>query len=310
MADYIISGYTLFITAAGLVLMGAAAAAVFYRQREKRLLVRLSVMLDKAVAGTFEEGNFDETMLSALEARLARFLGASRSASRSLEKDQNRIKTLISDISHQTKTPVANLVLYTDLLKERVLPDDSRELVCALQAQVQKLRFLIENLVKLSRLENGILQLRPEPGMVMELMESVCQQMRQKAAEKEITLSILSGDAGAWFDRKWTGEALMNLVDNAVKYTGFGGKVWISAESFEMFVRIDVGDNGTGIREEEQAKIFERFYRGEDAVSQEGVGIGLYLAREIVSAEGGYIRVRSEAGKGSIFSMYLPRVKR
>lgn len=310
MMGNILPGYAVSaVLAVVFLFLGAALAAVYYRFREKKLLVHLSAMLDEAIAGSFEEEKFDETMLSALETRLAQFLGSSRLASGNLLKDQNRIKTLISDISHQTKTPVANLVLYTDLLKEKPLPDDSRELVCALQCQVHKLRFLVENLVKLSRLENGILQMRPEPGKVMELMESVSLQMQQKAAGKGISLSILPGDADALFDRKWTGEALLNLVDNAVKYTAAGGKVCIQANNFELFTRIDVRDNGEGIREDEQTRIFERFYRGECAADQEGVGIGLYLVRQIASAQGGYIRVRSEKGKGSCFSMYLPRVQ-
>ena len=111
-------------------------------------------------------------------------------------------------------------------------------------------------------------------------------------------------DAAANFDAKWTAEALGNIVDNSVKYTDHGG-IDITVKIYEMFVRIDVTDSGIGISEAEQAQIFSRFYRSEQVREQNGVGIGLYLAREIISHEGGYIKVISEPGKGSTFSVFL-----
>ena len=113
-------------------------------------------------------------------------------------------------------------------------------------------------------------------------------------------------DISAAFDMKWTTEALANIVDNAIKYTEHG-TIRISAVSYEMFARIDISDTGTGISESEQAKIFARFYRSNSVQKQEGVGIGLYLARQIISGEGGYIKVASVPGKGSAFSIFLPK---
>ena len=113
-------------------------------------------------------------------------------------------------------------------------------------------------------------------------------------------------DISAAFDMKWTAEALANIVDNATKYTEHG-TITISAVSYEMFARIDISDTGTGIPESEQAKIFARFYRSNSVQKQEGVGIGLYLARQIISGEGGYIKVASVPGKGSTFSIFLPK---
>lgn len=97
----------------------------------------------------------------------------------------------------------------------------------------------------------------------------------------------------------------MNVVENAVKYTEQGG-IAITVISYEMFVRIDVADTGIGIPEDMQGKIFSRFYRSEDVREQEGVGIGLYLAREILDGENGYIKVSSRPGEGSDFSIFLP----
>ena len=113
-------------------------------------------------------------------------------------------------------------------------------------------------------------------------------------------------DISGTFDPKWTAEALANIVDNAVKYTE-QGLITISAVSYEMFVRIDISDSGIGISENEQAQIFARFYRSKNVQEQEGVGIGLYLARQIISGESGYIKVASVLGEGSTFSVFLPK---
>ena len=111
----------------------------------------------------------------------------------------------------------------------------------------------------------------------------------------------------ACFDLKWTLEALSNILDNAVKYTPAGGTVSVNAQEYEMFVRIDVADSGIGMSEEETAKVFARFYRSPRVSQEKGVGIGLYLVREILSREGGYIKVTSKIDQGSTFSVFLPK---
>ena len=130
--------------------------------------------------------------------------------------------------------------------------------------------------------------------------------MPPRFLKKGLSLQLQDTDAFAIFDFKWTAEALANIVDNAIKYTEHG-TITISAVSYEMFARIDISDTGTGISESEQAKIFARFYRSKSVREQEGVGIGLYLARQIISGEGGYIKVASVPEKGSTFSMFLPK---
>lgn len=114
-------------------------------------------------------------------------------------------------------------------------------------------------------------------------------------------------DADAVFDSKWTEEAIFNLLDNAVKYTPSGGEVRISVTSYELFSAVHIRDTGPGIPEAEQPKVFQRFYRGIECQNEEGVGIGLYLVRQIAEGQGGYVKVSSEQGKGSTFSLYLPR---
>lgn len=263
-------------------------------------------MLDAAITGSFSDTNFNESRLSALETKFAHYLSAAEASSRNVAQEKDRIKSLIADISHQTKTPIANLLLYSELLMEEALPVSVKANVEALYKQSEKLRFLIDSLVKLSRLENGIILLSPQQGALQPLLESVVEQYAAKAAEKGLSLRLHDTDISAAFDMKWTAEALANIVDNATKYTEHG-TITISAVSYEMFARIDISDTGTGIPESEQAKIFARFYRSNSVQKQEGVGIGLYLARQIISGEGGYIKVASVPGKGSTFSIFLPK---
>lgn len=278
---------------------------IYDRIKVHRIMNNLDLMITKAVDGEFKETTFDESLLSALETRFAHYISASEVSAQNLSEEKNRIKTLIADISHQTKTPIANLLLYLELLQEEELSSKAKEYVSTLHTQAEKLRFLIDTLVKLSRLENGIITLHPEEGKLSTVLEQAEQQFMSKAKEKGLTLNVFPTDARACFDRKWTMEALCNLVDNAIKYTE-NGSVNISVISYEMFVRIDVSDTGVGIMEEDLPKIFSRFYRADTNAQQEGVGIGLYLTREILRSEGGYIKVNSEIGKGSTFSMFLP----
>lgn len=139
------------------------------------------------------------------------------------------------------------------------------------------------------------------------MVERAVSQYEPKASEKDISLAVKNTRGSGVFDPKWTEEALCNLLDNAVKYTPCGGSVTVEVREYEMFSAIQVTDTGPGIPEEEQAKIFGRFYRSPSAWQAEGVGIGLYLTRRIASGQGGYVKVKSEPGNGSTFSLYLPR---
>ena len=264
-------------------------------------------MLDAAIRGEFREAAFDESMRSSVEARLADYLSASALSERQVRAERENLKALISDISHQTKTPLANILLYTQLLSEQELPESGRDCTVALTRQTQKLQTLIDSLVKLSRLESGVLTLHPRSGSLSPMLEGAVAQLRPKAEEKGIALSLQPTDAEAVFDRKWTEEAVCNLLDNAVKYTPSGGQVTVRAVPYELFCRIDVTDNGPGVPEEEQAKIFGRFYRGQEHQNEEGVGVGLYLVRQIAAEEGGYVKVFSKPGAGAKFSLFLPK---
>lgn len=300
----------IFITFAIVSLLIAIALVCIYRRKTESTINKLNHMLDNAISGSFSESTYDESTLSALEAKLNRFLCMSLSSEKDIAKKKGRIEALISDISHQTKTPVANILLYSQLLQEQErLPNDCYDMVSQITGQSEKLNFLIQALVKTSRLETGIISVLPKSDSVLDLLSTVCNEIKKKAEEKNIIIQMVCEDSSAVFDKKWTEEALYNILDNAVKYTPNGGNISVSAIPYELFCRIDITDNGIGIAEQDITSIFQRFYRSIVVSQYEGVGIGLFLAREIITAEGGYIKVSSAIGKGSTFSVFLPKEK-
>ena len=276
----------------------------------RRTVRRLDRMLSTAIDGGFGEESFDESAPSALESRMARFLNGSARSLRGVQRQRESIQRMLSDISHQTKTPLANLRLYSSLLMEEELTPQQREQAQVILQQSEKLSFLIETLVKLSRLETDVLAVTPKLQPLSPLLERAASQAKAAAEQKGIALQLhlqQQAEMKALYDLRWTAEALGNLLDNAVKYTPPGGCIQVSATQYELFCRIDVHDNGIGIDEEEQAQIFGRFYRGRQVREQEGLGIGLYLAREIAQKQGGYLKLSSRPGQGSTFSLYLLR---
>ena len=288
-----------------LTLIGLLLLVCWYRRRMNRTIDTIEHMLDAAMKGDFTDTMFDESRLSALETKFAHYFSASAISARNVQQEKDNIKKLVADISHQTKTPIANLLLYCELLQEEKLPESAADNVNALYRQTERLRFLIDSLVKLSQLENGIISLSVKQQDLRPVLETVISQYMAKADQKGLSLLLEKTEAKAAFDAKWTAEALGNLLDNAIKYTEHGS-IHISVKAYEMFVRIDVRDTGIGISESEQAQIFSRFYRSREVSEQQGVGIGLYLSREIISSEGGYMKVQSAPGMGSTFSVFLP----
>ena len=292
-----------YITSAAITLT-ILLSSIVYRIRTRKLYYNLDRMLEQAMAGTLSETDFDESLHSSLENRFHSYLTASETSADNVRDERARIKELISDISHQTKTPISNILLYTELLSEQELSESGREYVRSLTAQTTKLRFLIDSLVKMSRLESGVFTLVPKYAPLAPMFDKLKTQFALPAEKKGLTLTVEPTEISAVFDEKWTLEAVGNILDNAIKYTEHGG-ITVGAAGYELFSCIRISDTGVGISEEELSRIFARFHRSENVHDEEGVGIGLYLSREIISLEGGYIKVDSAVGKGSVFYVYL-----
>ena len=160
-------------------------------------------------------------------------------------------------------------------------------------------------LVKLSRLEKGIITVKPEMQSIRNILQPLRQQYGLKVQQKNIKFEIEDSAEMAVFDRKWTIEAVANIIDNAIKYIKEGGRVSVNIIPYSIFLRLDVSDNRIGIKEEEQGKIFTRFYRSGNVRMEQGTGAGLYIAREVMEAQNGYIKGKSKEGKGSTFSLFF-----
>lgn len=267
---------------------------------------RLNDMLDNAIQGNPVENSFDETKMSALEVKMSKLLAMNYTAKAQLQKEKLQFNELISDISHQIKTPLANIILYSQLLEESNLVESENELIKELVSQTEILNFLITSLIKASLLEAGVIIVNPKANSIYPILNRILSQYSPKAECKNITITCMPTEVIALCDAKWLGEALGNILDNSIKYTPSGGQVTISVTAYQLFCRVDITDNGIGVCEAEHAKIFARFYRSSTVSDEEGLGIGLYLAREIIASQGGYIKVKSMLKKGSTFSVFLP----
>ena len=251
----------------------------------------------------------EESLFYKINYRLGRLYEVMQENKNSIAKERADLQELISDISHQVKTPIANLKMINNtLLENEVPPQKQKEFLTAQASQLDKLDFLMQAMIKTSRLETGVISLEQKQQPVYDTLAAALGGILLNAEKKQIDVQVECPEhLDARHDRKWTSEALFNILDNAVKYTPAGGQIRVSVEGWEMYVKIDIADTGIGISEQHQGTIFKRFYR-EDAVHDvDGIGIGLYLAREIVTLQGGYIRVVSEVGKGSTFSVCLLR---
>ncbi|WP_010299452.1 sensor histidine kinase [Clostridium senegalense] len=293
--------FTIFILITGFVYL--------LRNKVLNFSNRMSDIIDKIICN---EGNivFDtdkETLLSKLENKLKQLVDIIETDRKKYFMEKDSIKSLISDISHQIKTPIANICMYNDTLIERELDENNEKLFLSnMRNQVSKLQWLVQALIKMSRLESNIITLNNKNTFLMDTIASSLKEIYLKAENKNIKLTVSCPQKlKLCHDRKWTSEAIFNVIENAVKYTENGGEIQIKVDEWQLFTKIDITDTGIGIENKDINNIFKRFYRGREVTEFEGVGIGLYLANEIITKQGGYIKVISKKGKGSTFSIFL-----
>lgn len=254
----------------------------------------------------FPEDN--DTLTARLQHQLLKLRNILAAQNQLLTQEKEQIKTLISDISHQIKTPVAAANTFAQLLGGDALSyAEQSEYTAALQTALDKLTFLTNSLIKMSRLESGIIRLKPERTSLNAVVLQAVKTVYAGAKKKNITITFDCPQTfEAMLDFNWTAEAVTNVLDNAVKYTPCEGNIQVSVTEYPSYLRLDICDNGPGIPEAEQAKIFSRFYRGAHSAGVDGVGIGLYLTRDIITKQHGYIKV-SSTENGSQFSLFLKK---
>lgn len=248
-----------------------------------------------------------DTLTSKLQSKIIKLVRMFKNKDAVSVQNQENIKALVSDISHQLKTPIATLKMYTDFLSNTNITELQRkEYIDIISISVERLNFLSESMIKVSRLESGLINLRPQMQSLNQTALKAIKDVFYKAKSKNIEIAF-SEDAqiSIYHDRNWTAEAIFNLLENAVKYAKSYSEISVAIKKLGMFVSIEVSDKNQMIPESEQARIFQRFYRGKNSTNTEGIGVGLYLTREIAIRQGGYMNLRATE-TGNTFSIFLP----
>jgi len=229
-----------------------------------------------------------------------------------IKHEKEIIQSFISDMSHQMKTPLSSVTMYTDLVLEgRITEDERQEFLYRIKKGTEKLQWMMDSLVKMSRLEVGAIELNPVPAGIKQTISESVSDVYAASVKKNISIeTTYFDDIMLLHDRKWTREAIANVLENAIKYSSIGGEVNISIEKLPIYTKINITDHGIGIFSDEWNSVFKRFYRGRNAKGIDGAGLGLYLASLILEKQGGYILVDSRPGQYTTFSMFLQNCKK
>ena len=296
-----------------IILLILLFVVVWWSNREKRQTYRrIDELLDRVLnQEIILDSDVKEGEYSALVSKIKQIQEVLESHARSAETEKEQVKSLVSNMSHQLKTPLANLSLYAEILgKSELSPERKSAFFSKMQRQIEKLSWMVESLSKMVKLEQNLDDFEIKNTKIRQTILDAVDTVYEKLEKKEIHFDLEAfEDRLLYHNRKWTVEVFVNLLENAIKYTERGGFISIRVKAYELYTEIQVSDNGRGIRQEELTDIFKRFYRSPEVENMEGSGIGLYLANLILEKEKGYITVFSEHGKGSCFSVFLQNCK-
>ena len=267
-------------------------------------------VLDSILNKKRPEGKPGDDRISKLRHKACRIIDMYVADAEEAREEKETVQSFISDMSHQMRTPLAGITMYSELVLSDVSQEEKNEFLQRINKLSGTLQWMVDCLIKMSRLETGLVGLSPQMGLISETVSAAVETVVSHAAKKDIHISV-SGLNGImlYHDQKWTAEAISNVLENAVKYTPAGGSVEIKAEFLSLYSKIMVQDNGIGINKEDYNRIFKRFYRGKNAEAYSGTGLGLYLSRLIMEKQGGYITVESKE-KGAVFSLFLQNCKK
>ena len=304
MAIYIISA---------VIIIGCIVTVLFCRRYVRQAFNSIDSVLEKILSKDIKllSEITDENRISKLTHKARRILDMCVSEAAQTKEEKEIIQGFISDMSHQMKTPLSGISMYADLLLEGNLSDDEQaEFLSRMKSGTEKLQWIMDSLIKMSRLEVGAIQINPAEANIKQTISDAIGSVIAAAAKKNINISVSDfRDALLYHDRKWTREAIANVLENAVKYSAPDGEIKVSAEPLPIYTKIIITDYGIGIDKNDWHLIFKRFYRGQNASDKEGAGLGLYLAALIMEKQGGYIMVDSVPGRFTSFSVFLQNCK-
>lgn len=294
--------YEILALAVGLLLSGAHVAFAIQRYRQMEALAqRLDRILhgqDRVLIEDAAEGE-----LSILNSELQKMTTRLQEQANMLTEDKKQLTEAIQDIFHQIRTPLTSMNLLASMLGEEDLPYDRRiSMSRELRRQLERVQWLVETLLKLSKIDAGTAQFRSEPVSVAELIEKAAQPLRIPMELREQSLTIRATEEHFAGDLNWTAEALGNILKNCMEHTPVGGTITVTTEETALFTEIVVEDNGPGISKEDLPYLFDRFYKGEGS-SDDSVGIGLALSRSIIAAQNGTIKAENAPTGGARFTI-------
>lgn len=291
------------------LLILAICYGIYQKRKTYRMIDRLLdcvLSQEMIVYSEVEEGEF-----SALVSKIKQIQEVLENRAKSADSEKEQVKSLVSNMSHQLKTPLANLSLYAEILGQgEIAPERKAEFANKMQRQIEKLNWIVESLSKMVKLEQNIDGFEVKDTPIRQTILDAIDTVYEKVEKKALHLNLEPfEDRALYHNRKWTVEVFVNLLENAIKYTDKGGAISIHVKPYELYTEIQFSDNGRGIHKEELTDIFKRFYRSPEVENMEGSGIGLYLSDLILEKEKGYITATSEYGKGSCFSVFLQNCK-
>ena len=312
MAVFILSCSTLITTICALGMMTLCIISYIMHIADdiyiSGIIIKLSELMDVLLFIDEQEifPSNEDSVLSKLQNKVIKLSRVLKNKNRLEEQEHENIKRLVSDISHQLKTPIANLKMYSSFLSDETLDvGKQREYIDIICMTVERLNFLSENIIKVSRLESGVINLNMQRQSLNETLLKAVKDIYVKAQKKGIEIQYYEKDKIELnHDRNWTAEAVFNFLDNAVKYGTKGNTIYLSVQKLGIFAEVSVRDENDIIPYEERNNVFMRFYRGKNSNRQEGLGIGLYLSREIIVKQGGYTILRASES-GNVFSIML-----
>lgn len=283
---------------------------IFYTQKRYREIERLNAYLMRVCTGEYDLDIQDNTEgeLSILKNHLYKIILLLRSQNAALQKEKLGLADSLADISHQLKTPLAAMTVMTDILKTETDPQNREKFLETVEAQTEKMNWLIVTLLKLSKLDAGTIELEEKPVKIASAVEKAVSPFLITADLRNITLDFSAvSDFTFTGDRSWSAEAIGNIVKNCLEHTEDGGKIVFTTEETNIYDMLCIADNGCGIPETELPHIFDRFYHGEGA-SENSVGIGLALSKSILAREHATIEAKSRVGEGTAFYIKFYKV--
>ena len=295
----------------GIIILNILIMGLIICWYRNKMLFQYNNFLDKAdkiLSGKQIDMIYDETLDSAISERLNRIMEISNMQKEIAEQERDVIKSLLSNISHQIRTPLANITLYAGLLKDDLNGMSSFRLADKIEKNAEKLEFFMKELLKSSYAEQEIISVNPKIIESDKIIKKSCQSVELDAMKKNIRIRSENNDYKVFADPKWTEEVFTNIIENAIKYSPNNTEITIKSILYESFVCVRIIDNGIGIPEQEQGKVFQRFYRGTNVTDKQGFGIGLYLAREVLRKQQGYIKIKSKLNKGTTVEVFLSRI--